>query len=97
MRSNKHRLLKFAFGVGIEWYEAQHREQGGVCAVCKQPETVVDNRTRQPKNLAVDHNHKTGRIRGLLCSLCNRAAGAVRDDPATARALAAYLEHYAQD
>jgi hypothetical protein len=42
--------------------------------------------------LTVDHDHRTGEVRGLLCNLCNVALGVLRDDTRTARALIAYLE-----
>ena len=54
--------------------------QGGVCAACK---------TDEPKH--VDHDHKTGRVRGMLCYLCNQALGNVRDDVSRLRGLIDYL------
>lgn len=52
-------------GVSDEEYERLLVEQEGCCAICGNP----------PKNrrLSVDHNHRTGRVRGLLCFRCNRA------------------------
>lgn len=60
--------------------------QGGVCAICGRP----------PKNtpLNVDHDHKTGLVRGLLCWHCNsRVIGAARDEPSVLRKAAKYLDH----
>jgi hypothetical protein len=64
-------------------YEVILRYQGGVCAGCGEP----PRKTR----LAVDHSHKTGQVRGLLCWLCNRAIGILRDKAETAAKLGAYL------
>lgn len=55
----------------IEQWEAMHAHQGGVCYVCREPEPVKGRR------LAVDHNHTTGEIRGLLCSRCNPVLGKI--------------------
>jgi hypothetical protein len=66
-------------------YENILTHQGGVCAGCGEP----PRKTR----LAVDHDHKTGRIRGLLCWLCNRAIGILRDRAKTATRLGAYLDN----
>ena len=58
--------LKRSFGITVEQYDELFEKQNGCCAVCEKHQ---DNfRTR----LAVDHNHKTGEIRGLLCNNCNR-------------------------
>ena len=60
-------------------YEAMLESQGGVCALCKKPETVVDPRTGKPRRLAVDHNHRTGIVRKLLCWRCNARLGRIEN------------------
>lgn len=67
------------------------RKQGGVCASCKQPE--VGRNQFGKVRLAVDHCHETGKIRGLLCMACNRAAGLLKHNPQRLRALARFLEN----
>lgn len=78
------------FGLTVAKYEEMLAAQGGVCAICKQPETY----TRQGTvgRLCVDHDHKTGQIRGLLCHWCNLGVSAFKDEPTAARAAALYLE-----
>jgi Recombination endonuclease VII len=66
------RNLKAFYGITVEDYEKILKLQGGVCAICG----GVNENSRQ---LAVDHNHKTGDIRGLLCHLCNGLLGHARD------------------
>lgn len=57
--------------------------QNGVCGICKEPP--------EKRCLCVDHDHKTLRIRGLLCQNCNTALGKFRNDPAVLLAAIAYL------
>ena len=83
--------LRFSHGLSVADYEGLLAQQKGVCAVCQQVERGLNQ--YGPLPLAVDHCHETGRIRGLLCMLCNRAAGFLRHDPARIRALADYLEN----
>ncbi len=64
-----------------------------ICDVCKLPETNKD-RTGKTRFLNVDHCHVTGKVRGVLCSVCNMALGNANDDPNRLRALAAYLEQH---
>lgn len=78
--------LRKNYGIGMADYEAMLAFQGGRCATCCA--TSADS-TRS--NLHVDHDHDTGRVRGLLCSHCNRALGNVSDDPDRLMRLAAYL------
>lgn len=85
-RKYKSQMLKQTYGITIEEYEALLEKQNNVCAICKQPELTVRN-----KNLAVDHCHKSGKIRGLLCSHCNRAIGLMKDDYKILREAANYL------
>jgi len=72
--------LKLNFGITVEYYTALLISQSGLCAICKQPETVRDHRTNKIRDLAVDHNHITDEIRGLLCSSCNKAIGFLKAD-----------------
>ena len=73
-----------SFGIALAAYELMLAEQGGVCAICQQP----------PKKqaLSVDHDHTTGRIRGLLCQSCNTGIGLLQDDPSILRVAITYLE-----
>lgn len=60
--------------------------QGGRCAICRK------NLTWPSKDAHVDHNHLTGMIRGILCSMCNRGIGNFKDNPEYLRTGADYLE-----
>lgn len=53
------------YGYTIEQYDALYKAQGGVCYICGKA-------TGKKRRLAVDHDHKTGKVRGLLCKVCNR-------------------------
>lgn len=70
------------FGVDADGYQEMLRRQNHVCAICGKPETSPDKATGKTKHLAVDHCHKTNKVRGLLCSSCNRGIGLFQDDPA---------------
>jgi hypothetical protein len=67
----------------LDEYDALLRQQEGRCAVC----------LREPgsRRLAVDHDHDTGSVRGLLCFKCNRAVGCFNDDPSNCLRAAEYL------
>jgi hypothetical protein len=84
--------LKKSYGVTAEWYTSTSAEQGGTCAICKKPETAVV-RGRQLR-LSVDHCHTSGKVRGLLCSVCNRAIGALRDDVSLLQSAINYLKQH---
>jgi hypothetical protein len=66
-----------------EEYSTMLNTQGGVCAICKGVCT---------RALAVDHNHVTGKVRGLLCNNCNRGLGHLKDDVGLLRQAVMYLE-----
>lgn len=63
--------------------------QGGVCAICRSDDPAA------PKGgaFAVDHDHATGRVRGLLCQKCNTALGGFRDNPKFLLAAIKYLKN----
>jgi hypothetical protein len=73
--------LKKSFGITLDQYNVLLEEQNGVCAICGNPETVIDNRTKQHRSLAVDHCHTTKKVRGLLCMGCNQGIGNFRENP----------------
>lgn len=73
--------LKRFFGITLDEYNRLYDLQGGVCAICGNPESALNARTREPRLLAVDHCHNSGKVRGLLCSCCNTAIGLLKDDP----------------
>lgn len=77
----KARLTRF--GLSEQMYSDMLQKQNYVCAVCKN----TDKRA-----LAVDHCHKSGVVRGLLCGACNKAEGLLRSNPEIMRALANYVE-----
>jgi hypothetical protein len=84
--------LKRNYKVTLEWYRTTLAEQNNVCAICTKPETTqIRNKTIA---MAVDHCHTTGKVRGLLCTQCNRALGLFGDDPAALQAAIGYLEKF---
>ena len=86
--------LRKNFGIGLEEYQAMFVAHGGVCAICKQPETAA--RGGKDLWLSVDHNHTTGKLRGLLCSNCNRGIGCFGDDQVKLGNAISYLACHAE-
>jgi len=72
------------FGISLEQYNATLKQQKGVCAICRK-------KCKSGRRLAVDHCHKTGMNRGLLCSKCNRGLGLFNDSPKLLLAAIKYL------
>ena len=70
--------LKCRYGITPEEYEEMHERQRGVCAICGRAEKRRLN--GRVTRLSVDHDHETGRVRGLLCWACNRAIGLLQED-----------------
>lgn len=83
--------LKRKFGITLEQYDAMLLSQGNCCAVCKSPEPGGMG------SFHVDHCHDTGKIRSLLCIMCNTALGRVKDNPELLEALAAYVRQHRPD
>ncbi len=74
-------------------YEAMLTEQGGLCAVCGKPESVT-GRGGAPRRLAVDHDHRTGKVRQLLCHRCKLVTWAVEGNLDLLDAVHAYLARH---
>jgi hypothetical protein len=77
---DKNRKLLLNFNISLNDYNKMLEAQNGVCAICGRPEMVVDNKKHRIKDLSVDHNHKTNKIRGLLCQKCNHLIGLANEN-----------------
>lgn len=71
--------LKKTYKITREIFVNLFKKQGGVCAICGNAELRINPHTRKPRNMAIDHCHNTGTIRGLLCTDCNTAIGLMKD------------------
>src|SRR5882672_6633830 len=80
-------VLRATYGITLEQYNQILADQGGVCAICGGPP--------KKRDLEVDHDHATGRVRGLLCHGCNVGIGFLCDSADLALRAAAYLEKHA--
>lgn len=82
--------LRKCFGIGLVDFEKMEDEQDHVCAICGNKETTERNGVQLP--LHVDHNHRTGKIRGLLCNRCNRTVGLFEDNIDIMASAISYLQ-----
>lgn len=92
-RQRQSAYYKHLYGITLEEYASLLDKQGGVCAICHRPERAKMKNGKRLR-LAVDHDHNTGKIRGLLCGPCNRSLGAVGENIKILKATISYLEHY---
>jgi predicted ATPase len=76
------------YNITIEIYDEMFQKQEGVCAICFQKET-----RKSRKFLSIDHCHKTGKVRGLLCDSCNNILGRAKDNNLILLSAAHYLEN----
>lgn len=79
----RHRLA--SYGIDAQTYQAMVDAQNGKCLICGDKVGI---------NLSVDHNHRTGKIRGLICNPCNISIAKAKDSPIILRAMADYLERF---
>jgi hypothetical protein len=84
-RASKYRL---SYGITLEEYDAMFASQEGKCYICKVHQSALKNK------LCVDHRHRDGKVRKLLCRKCNSSAGLMQENIQNIRALADYLEGY---
>lgn len=84
------RVLMRKYGITLEEYNAMAKAQGNRCAICGEKEQRI-NSYGERLPLAVDHDHDTGKIRGLLCSKHNKAIGMLGDSPGMLLSALRYL------
>ena len=85
---NRHKHLKYYYGITLTEYNSTLEKQGGGCGICGS----VSNKGGIGKNLCVDHDHDSGEIRGILCASCNLGIGKFNDDVETVKQAVVYLE-----
>lgn len=83
--------LRRSYGITLAEYETMLAAQNGNCAICKGPERTRD-KDGGPRRMPVDHDHETGKVRGLICTHCNRALGMFKDNIQILKAAIAYVE-----
>jgi len=86
--------LRREFNLEVEDYNKMYKEQNGKCFLCGEPETFYHPKHKKILMLSVDHCHKNGKIRKLLCRKCNNGLGLLKDSPELLRKAADYIESH---
>lgn len=84
-------ILNKNFGINSVEYNLMLQEQNHCCYICQIHEDKLD------RSLAVDHDHATGKVRGLLCGSCNRFLGKINDSTETVERMLEYLKTHSQN
>lgn len=89
-KNHYHHFKKY--GVHPNEFNQKLKDQNFVCAICEEPETsLFRNIPGKVKKLSQDHDHKTGKMRGLLCTRCNHFLGRVNEDISLIQKMIDYL------
>lgn len=91
------KFIKSKYGLTIEDYNLLLSDQKGKCYICGNEETSYDAKTKKVKSLSIDHNHKTGKVRGLLCSRCNALIGYAKEDIKILESAIKYINKYEKE
>ena len=83
----------YEYGITIADYNEMVLAQNGRCLICGNTEQRIDPKSKKLRNLCVDHDHITGKVRGLLCGKCNSFLGLANDDPVLLIKAIKYLEN----
>ena len=93
-KNHRHRCrkvhLRSAYGMTLDDFDELLESQGGGCAICGKAPVDGEPRTR----MVVDHCHTSGKVRGILCDLCNTAIGKFHDDPLLLEKAADYVRKH---
>jgi len=85
-RSSANTKLKARFGISLAEYEERVLDAGGKCQICFNTKSAKGHR------LAYDHDHKSGKFRGILCKACNVGLGNFKDSPLLLKAALKYIQ-----
>lgn len=84
--------LQSKYNFTLKEYNQLFQQQNGRCAICRKPETASNQ--YGIRVLAVDHNHKTGKVRALLCDRCNRMIGFAKENKDILQKAIKYLSRF---
>lgn len=86
--NTRNNFLKHKFGIDIKQYHQMYKDQDGNCLICGKPQSELKGK------LCVDHDHITGKIRGLVCADCNHGLGNFKDTPRILQKAIDYLNKH---
>jgi hypothetical protein len=99
--SSRNYGLIHKYGITLLQYNEILERQNGVCAICGKKEEKAQARKKHGEkvidSLQVDHDHETGKIRGLLCYKCNTGIGKLMDSPDLLRKAARYIGYVVEE
>lgn len=80
--------IKYKYGLSVERFQDLWQQQDGKCAICNKALSLTEKRGH-----AIDHNHETGEVRGLLCNSCNTGIGLLQDSETVLSSAIMYLRN----
>lgn len=91
-RCSRSLMLQKKYGISLRQWNAMLRRQGGKCPICGKKQSEAK------QTFHTDHNHRTGKVRAILCGYCNRRLMIyIHDNPKRAMGLARYLTKHFKD
>ncbi len=91
-KKRREEAAKYRYGISVSKLKEMTKRQKNLCAICNRKESLKDHRTGKTRNLSIDHCHRSGEVRGLLCGGCNRILGLAKDSIPTLKKAIKYLE-----
>ena len=90
------RNIKKNYGLegGLDEYEKLVKEQNGICLICNTEHISLSEDRTQKRKLFIDHCHKTGKFRGIICAMCNSGLGYFKDSIETLQSAIDYLKKH---
>ena len=86
--------VKKKFGLTREQWMEKYKSQNGLCSICSEVMANHPTLRREKRGACVDHNHRNGKVRDLLCNRCNQGLGLFRDNAVFLESAAAYLRRH---
>ena len=96
LMNNRSHIRKAKYDLTDDEYRRILEHQDGVCAICRRAEIAFTNKSDRVRSMAIDHDHETGNVRGLLCTKCNTGLGAFEDDPDLLLAAIEYVKWHSR-